>query len=65
MTGLPQTDLNPDVAVQAAAEWLANTRDHASGRPAVPELKTRFGITALEAVEAIRRAQAIRWGRAS
>lgn len=56
---LPQTDLQPDFAIQAAAEWLANGRDH-PGRAIVPEMKSRFGITAHQACEAIRAAQRIR-----
>lgn len=59
---LPQTDLEPDFAVQAAAEWLANGRDQ-TGRAIVPEMKIRFGITALQACEAIRLANALRLAR--
>jgi hypothetical protein len=58
-----QTDLEPDAAVQAAAEWLAAHDDH-SGRAIVPETKQRFGITALQVIEAIRLANIIRNGRA-
>ncbi|MER8574562.1 hypothetical protein NKG99_24240 [Mesorhizobium sp. M1409] len=57
------TDLNPDADVQTAAEWLANAKDHPS--PVVPEIRVRFGLNTLQAVEAIRRAQGIRWGRAT
>jgi hypothetical protein len=44
---MPQIDLEPDAAVQAAAEWLAGQNDH-TGRAVVPETKQRFGITALQ-----------------
>ncbi|MEI8715877.1 hypothetical protein [Mesorhizobium sp. ISC11] len=57
------TDLNPDAEVQTAAEWLANAKDRPS--PIIPEIRSRFGLEPLQAVEAIRRAQALRWARAS
>lgn len=60
---LPQTDLQPDEAVRAAAEYLAGPRER-TGQPCVPELKTRYGLTTLEAIEAIRIANAIRRARA-
>lgn len=56
-----QTDLEPDVAVQAAAEWLVKGRDP-TGMAIVPEMKVRFGLTALQACEAIRTAQQLRRG---
>ncbi|TIN38828.1 MAG: hypothetical protein E5Y10_24925 [Mesorhizobium sp.] len=56
---MPQTDLEPDVAVQAAAEWLAAGRGR-TGRAIVPEMKIRFGITTPQACEAIRMAQQLR-----
>ncbi|XIK05770.1 hypothetical protein ACG873_30230 [Mesorhizobium sp. AaZ16] len=58
-----QTDLQPDEAVRMAGEWLANEPSH-EGRAIVPELKTRFGITSLQAIDAIRAAQALRRARA-
>ncbi|MDN2579196.1 hypothetical protein [Aquibium sp. ELW1220] len=43
-------------AVDAAAEWLAlNPRDKIN-RPVVPMLRERFGLSAMEAIEAIRAA---------
>jgi hypothetical protein len=61
---MPQIDLEPDAAVQAAAEWIANQRDHV-GRAIVPEVKQRFGLATPEVIEAIRRAQNLRWARAT
>lgn len=48
---------NPDSSpsVIAAAQWLADERE--PPRIAVPVLKDKFGLTALEACEAIRLAQ--------
>jgi hypothetical protein len=54
-----QTDLEPDVAIQAAADWLVKGRDP-TGMAIVPEMKVRFGLTAAQACEAIRTAQRIR-----
>jgi hypothetical protein len=52
-----------DEHIAAAAEWLATTpRDRR--RPIIPQLRERFGITALEAIEAIREAN-LRQARAS
>jgi hypothetical protein len=45
-------------AVDQAAEWLAALQDHDRPRPIVPLLRQLFGLTALEAVEAIREAAA-------
>lgn len=46
-------------AVDEAGQWLARQGDM-TGRAIVPELKTRFGLTALEAIEAIRASHEIR-----
>lgn len=58
---MTQVDLNPDVSVQAAAEWLAAGREQ-TGRAIVPEMKIRFGITTPQACEAIQMAQQLRRG---
>jgi hypothetical protein len=50
-----------DPAVRAAAEWLASDQALAIDRPAVPELRRRFGLSAPEAVDAIRIARNVRW----
>ena len=57
------SDLQPDEAVRAAAEYLAWGRDR-TGLPTIPELRTRFGLTTPEAIEAIRIANALRCARA-
>lgn len=46
--------------IDAAAIWLTETPRDKRGGPAVPELKRRFGLTAVEAIEAIRAANDIR-----
>lgn len=58
-----QRDLQPDEAIGLAAEWLARDPDHERAG-IVPTLRTRFGITTLEAIEAIRKAQHLRRARA-
>lgn len=44
------------VAIAAAAEWLRSVPQHERLHPIVPALRERFGLTALQAVEAIREA---------
>lgn len=44
-------------AIDAAAEWLASTSQEKRPHPIVPALRQRFGLTALEAVQAIREAR--------
>jgi hypothetical protein len=60
-------DRDPDLAVQAAAEWLATTDPSATGihRPVVPCLRERFGLNASDAIEAVRRANVLRNARAA
>ncbi|MEQ1955959.1 hypothetical protein [Mesorhizobium sp. CN2-181] len=53
-----QSDLQPDESVAAAGRWLAS--DPARAGAILPEIKTRFGLTTPEAIEAIRLANAIR-----
>ncbi|MER8844038.1 MULTISPECIES: hypothetical protein [Mesorhizobium] len=60
---MEQSDLQPDEAVRAAAEFLASPRER-SGQACVPELRTRYGLTTPEAIEAIRLANALRLARA-
>lgn len=45
-------------AVILAAQWLADLKD--IPQPIVPTIKTRFGLTSVEACEVIRRAQQMR-----
>ncbi|WP_036262968.1 hypothetical protein [Mesorhizobium sp. WSM2561] len=49
-------------AIDEAATWLATTPRRQRGKPAVPLLRGRFGLTAQEACEAIREANLI-WAR--
>ena len=57
---MTQTDLEPDEAVNLAARWLLDERGAFTGRAIVPELKTRFGLTATQACEAARIAEEVR-----
>ena len=58
-------DRDPDAAVAAAAEWLANEPTARVSKPVVPYLQQTFGLCVAEAVEACRRAHALRMGRAT
>jgi len=53
----------PGEAIDAAAEWLRTKPHERIDRPIVPQLKERFGLTAKQAIEAIREAN-LRHGRA-
>lgn len=55
------TDLQPDEAVAAAARWIAHEREPGI-RPVVPDVRTRFGLTTPEVIEAIRIANTLRAG---
>lgn len=45
-----------NAAIDIAAEWLAGTPWQQRPRPIVPELRARFGLTALEACAALSEA---------
>jgi hypothetical protein len=51
-------------AIAHAAEWLAQTPRDRIGRPIIPALRERFGLSAQEACQAVREAS-LRHGRAS
>lgn len=51
---MEQIDLQPDEAVSLAADYLRRHRNDPRDRAIVPDLKTRFGISAAQACEAIR-----------
>lgn len=55
MTG---ADHERNDAVTQAARWYA-TQKHDSSRPAVPILRERFGLTPLEACEALAEARLV------
>lgn len=44
-------------AIQVAAEWLASTPQAERPKPIVPHLQKTFGLSAVEAVMAIREAR--------
>lgn len=46
--------------IEQAARWLATTPDAKKPHPVVPYLQREFGLSAAEAVAAIREAQLIR-----
>lgn len=46
-------------SVAAAASWLA-TGSADRSKPVVPQLKERFGLTALQAVQAMREANLVK-----
>ncbi len=50
-TGLSQAH---SAAVEEAAAWLSSVPSARRPRPIVPHLKARFGLSAQEAVEALR-----------
>ena len=65
MAALPLTapEHSHSAAIDAAAEWLSlNPRDNIN-KPIVPMLRERFGLSALEAIDAIRAAN-LKHGRA-
>jgi hypothetical protein len=61
MTGLCH---ETTAAIGEAARWLAGTEIEHRLRPTVPLLRERYGLTATEAVQAIREADIIRKGGA-
>ena len=46
--------------ISLAAVWLAKFAPGEAPSPIVPEMRTRFGLTTEEAVEAIRQAEVMR-----
>lgn len=50
-------------AMEAAIEWLALHRDTITGAP-IPAVRAKFGLSNLEAIEALRRGRALRNARA-
>lgn len=51
-------------AIDEAAAWLAETPRERIGRPIVPALRERFGLTVIEACAAVREAN-LRLARSS
>ncbi|MEO3385107.1 hypothetical protein [Mesorhizobium sp. CAU 1741] len=49
-------DHEHSAAVDEAAAWLSQTPPQAIGKPVIPALRQRFGLTPLEACEAVREA---------
>ena len=60
-----QEDREPDARIDEAATWLAAKSREEIGGAAVPALRQQFGLTPVEACEAIRRANALRFARAT
>lgn len=59
-----QTDLEPDEAVRCAADYIASARARME-QPSVADIRTRFGITTEQAIEAMRLGNALRCARAA
>lgn len=55
---MTSTNNQPDPAIEAAAAYIVAGR--VPGEPIVSDLRTRFGLTSVEACEAIRRANEMR-----
>ena len=51
---------NTNDAIEAAARWPVSPEWAATAGPVIPALKDRFGLSALEAIDAIRTANLIR-----
>jgi len=49
-----------DDAIKTAGRWLALTPREQRDRPVIPLLRQQFGLSAKEAVEAVREANLIR-----
>ncbi|MEW9614277.1 hypothetical protein AB3G45_10665 [Shinella sp. S4-D37] len=47
-------------AIDEAARWLATSSPSERSGPVIPDLRQRFGLTALQATEACREATLIR-----
>lgn len=62
MTDLPLSppEHQHSAAVDEAARWLATAPAHERPSPIIPGLRSRFGLTALEATVACREAALIR-----
>lgn len=56
MTSLTPPEHEHSAAIEEAALWLATTPRHQVEGHVVPELRRRFGLSALEACAAIREA---------
>lgn len=58
MTVLPLTTFEHEhsAAVDMAADWLSQSPRDKINKPIVPALRERFGLSVLEAIEAIRAA---------
>ena len=60
MTAAPSLPTPTPVDVSAAARWLATTPDHRRPQHVVPHMRKQFGLSACQAVAAIREANLIR-----
>jgi hypothetical protein len=52
-------DRDPDAATEAAAKYIMDDSDR-DGRALIPDIRCRFGLTTLQAIEACRIAQKLR-----
>lgn len=56
-----QADLQPNARIENAVDWIITHPVEGRPRATTATLKELFGLSATEAVEAIRRANEIRW----
>lgn len=57
-----QTDLQPNSRIETAVDWIITHPVEGRPRATTATLKELFGLSATEAVEAIRQANEIRYG---
>lgn len=58
------SDLEPHASIEMAANWIVATPRNLRPRPIVVELRERFALAPLEAIEALRLANLQRSGGA-
>lgn len=56
MTGVTPPEHQHSAAIDEAAAWLSLYPRERIGRPIIPALRERFGLSATEACEAVREA---------
>ncbi|SKA11099.1 hypothetical protein SAMN05428963_10631 [Consotaella salsifontis] len=64
IVGTAGLDHEHSAAMEEAATWLTNLEPHEKPQPVIPELRRRFGLSPLEACQAIAEAN-LRRARAS
>ena len=57
-----QAELQPDARIESAVDWIITHPVEGRPRATTSVLKELFGLSAKDAVEAIRQANAVRYG---